>query len=143
MATKIDVLGTTTTASVADTTVYTVPGSKVARVRIMFSYEGGGNDYNAKIYIGDAVATLDEVVEDNPGANKDIVSGIAKAADMNLTAPSILTGTAVLSSGKLRGLMMPVPFDYFLVAGDLVVSSVVGNAISTVGVKVFGVEDDA
>ena len=41
MSNKIGVLGEATTATAATTTVYTVPASKAAKVRIMYEVQGG------------------------------------------------------------------------------------------------------
>jgi hypothetical protein len=57
--------------------------------------------------------------------------------------PSILEGS-IFGAGEMgNDLMIPIPYDYFGVASDDVVSGIVTNAANATNFKVVGVEDDA
>jgi len=145
MATKIDVLGTTTVTTVASTVVYTVPSSKVARMRIMFGYESAASAPAYKIYIGAGAVNLDLIFNRTPSGNIDLLTGalIADGVVVHTITPSILEGS-IFGAGEMgNDLMIPIPYDYFGVASDDVVSGIVTNAANATNFKVVGVEDDA
>lgn len=143
MATKIDVLGTTTVTTVASTVVYTVPSSKVARMRIMFGYESAASPPAYKIYIGAGAVNLDLIFNRTPSGNIDLLTGALIASGANAMTPSILEAS-IFGAGEMgNDLMIPIPYDYFGVASDDVVSGIVTNAANATNFKVVGVEDDA
>jgi len=147
MAAKIGILGETTDTSMGTTTLYTVPASKAARVRVLLLVEAHATDsLNIQMLIGSPgtektwqiYATAD---------NTDAITGITRDATnfMQLSAFGIVEEVGLNMDGNSENYVAgPFPIDYFLSTGDTVKMANQGNeAVTDVLCQVQGVEDDA
>ena len=132
MADQIGVLGESTTATVATTTVYTVPSAKAAKVKIMWSGASHGSTGT-----GDLTIT---------------VNGVDVAVVLNMTAARYLHSnstllvnpeTAAAPTGATALLTVaPAPFEYYLSAGDTVTYTIGTLAMVAMKFQVVGTEID-
>jgi hypothetical protein len=127
-----DLLGSSTTATVATTTVYTVPSAKAAKVQIQFSAASHGSNSS-----GDLTIT---------------VNGVAVATVVNLTAARFVHSNSTLlisaeesaaPTGKSAILTVsPAPTVYYLSTGDTVTYTVGTDALISMNFQVVGTEID-
>ena len=132
MADQIGVLGESTTATVATTTVYTVPSAKAAKVKLMWSGQS-----HASTGTGDLTIT---------------VNGAAVAVVLNMTAARYLHSnstllvnpeTAAAPTGATALLTVaPAPFEYYLSAGDTVTYTIGTLVMVAMNFQVVGTEID-
>jgi hypothetical protein len=132
MADKIGVLGSSTTASVATTTAYTVPAAKAARVKIQWTAASHGSNST-----GDLTIT---------------VNGAAVATRLNLTAARYYHSNSTLMVSAVETAaptgdsailtVAPAPFEYYLSAGDTVTYTVGTDALVSMNFQVVGTEID-
>ena len=132
MADKIGVLGETTTATAATTTVYTVPAAKAARVKIMwagFSHASTGT--------GDLTLTVN-------GINVAVVLNMTAARYLHSNSTLLVNPeTAAAPTGATALLTVaPAPFEYYLAAGDTVTYTVATLTMQALNVQVVGTEID-
>lgn len=131
MADQIGVLGEATTATIATTTVYTVPSGKAAKGKIMWSGTAGADS------LGDLTIT---------------VNGVAVAVVLNMTTAyyvhsnsTLLVNpeTAAQPTGATALLTVaPAPFEYYLSAGDTVTYTIATTAMAAINVQFVGTEID-
>jgi len=148
MAAKIGILGESTLiTSALDTTVYTVPASKAARVRILFAVEGGAGMTALSIRIGPPGGASGENVINRLVANdNDVFSGMTGAGSIASNTVGVVEGSAILdmdADSTTDHIIAPFPHDYFLSTGDLVAFTISGGDAVDVMIQVQGVEDDA
>ena len=133
MTDKIGVLGEATTATVATTTVYTVPSGKAAKCQIMIKITAHGSNSS-----GDFLVT---------------VNGATAFSHLNLPATEIFwsnsttalhdPSTSVDPDGTTAALTLaPGPAVYYLSAGDVVSYTVGTDALVACNVQVVGTEID-
>ena len=132
MADIIGVLGEATVATIATTTVYTVPSGKAAKVKIMWLGQSGA-DSN-----GDLTIT---------------VNGIAVATFLNMTTVEFFhSSTAILiedpsltvaPTGLTVALTVaPAPPEYYLNAADTITYTIGTTAMTSMNIQVVGSEVD-
>jgi len=132
MSDKIGVLGESTTATVATTTVYTCPASKAAKISLMWT--GLAHAANST---GDLTIT---------------VNGVNVAVILNMTAANyILSSTAKLNEGAQvaapdgtseANTVGIAPQVYYLSAGDTVTYTIGTDAMQSMNMQVVGTEID-
>ena len=132
MTDKIGVLGEATTASVATTTVYTVPSGKAAKFKIMWYGVSHGSNSTGDLTIN--------------------VNAIPVATVLNMTAARYLhsnttlmvnPATAAAPTGATALLTVaPAPMEYYLTAGDTVTYVIGTDAMVTMNMQVVGTEID-
>lgn len=144
LAAKIGILGESTSASPATVTVYTVPASKAARVRILFWVEASGGNVEWVVSIGTPGTEWNIVRAVATGW--DVFTGIPDGANMQADAIGIIdeatTGGLDTDNGE-RSSLTPFPVDYYLSTGDTVVFKTQGDFIADLLFQVQGIEDDA
>lgn len=145
MAAIIGILGESTvvTADIS-TTVYTVPASKAARVRILFAIEGGAGVSGVDIKVGTPGG--ENTFVRNTVSGDDVFSGISGAASQAANLIGLVDGAALLgdlASSQMDHILVPYPADFFLSTGDTVRFGIVTTPALDVLVQVHGVEDDA
>lgn len=136
MAAKIGVLGETTTVTAGTITLYTVPASKAAKVRLQW-YISAPNTCRCVIQVNGQ-----PVFGDTAGGAEFSASAAA------ITAPA--TGLALAFQGAdpinatpPTHVLSPLPIDYYLSTGDTVQLVISGTDATALNVQVVGVEDDA
>jgi len=151
MAAKIGILAENTSTTIdTETTVYTVPADKSARVRILIELEGNNAGiYNVQIGTPGAERTIAVSI----GTDKDVWTGSRYEASPNPTESiqSKITGIQEMTAGlaNMDGVdaanffIVPLPFDYFLSTGDTVKFYIATGAVTDHLIQVVGVEDDA
>jgi hypothetical protein len=136
MAAKIGILGEATTVTAATTTVYTVPSSKAAKVRIRFWCSLPNTSTFALIVNGLTVwADTAGAAEFAASAATIAAPGTAVVLNLQATNPFALTGATHVSA--------LIPQDFYLSAADTVQYTVGVVDATAVRVQVEGVEDDA
>ena len=132
MADQIGVLGESTTATVATTTVYTVPSAKAAKVKLMWSGQS-----HASTGTGDLTITVN-------GAAVAIVLNITAARYVHSNSTLLVNPeTAAAPTGATALLTVaPAPFEYYLAAGDTVTYTVATLTMQSLNVQVVGTEID-
>ena len=125
------------------TTVYTVPASKAARVRILFAMEGGATTDGYAIAVG--APGTDWHISRLLSGNDDVFSGMSGAADKASNLVGLVDGAAVLdiSATDSDKIIVPFPHDFFLSTGDVVDFQIRTNDAVDHLIQVIGVEDDA
>ena len=132
MADIIGVLGEASVATIATTTVYTVPSGKAAKVKIMWLGLAGADS------LGDLTIT---------------VNGIAVATLLNMvTVEYFHSSTAILiedpsSTAAPSGLSValtvaPAPPEYYLNAADTITYTIGTTAMGSMNMQVVGSEVD-
>jgi hypothetical protein len=132
MADIIGVLGESTVATIATTTVYTCPSGKAAKVKLMWLGLAGGDS------LGDLTIT---------------VNGIAVATFLNMTTVEYFHSTSTLLiqdaslTSKPTGVtalltVSPAPFEYYLSAGDIISYTIATTAMGSMNFQVVGTEID-
>ena len=131
MADIIGVLGEAAVATIATTTVYTVPSGKAAKVNIMWSGQAGADS------LGDLDIT---------------VNGIIVARILNMTTVNFLHSnstllvnpeTAAAPTGATALLTVaPAPFNYYLNAADTITYTIATTAMTAMQMQVVGTEVD-
>ena len=141
MAAKIGILGETTVTTVGNSTVYTVPTSKAARIRVLFGAEAGASGWDYRVRIGSSDVAIQRVL----AANEDLFTGIAGAGSQASNLIGIVEGVGTLdvSGPNQDQLILPYPHDYYLSTGDTVQVEIATTALLDHLFQVIGVEDDA
>jgi hypothetical protein len=131
MTDKIGVLGEATTLTAGTTTVYTVPASKAAKVKIMYEVQGAAD------------ATTDFTIT---------INGIVVMTHANITASNYLFSSPnALKEGPLAAqatgvdgdtTVSPAPSEYYLAAADTVTYTLGGSDALACNVQVVGTEID-
>jgi len=136
MTTKIGKLGVTTNVNVGTTTVYTVPASKAAKVRIQW-YIRAPNTARFEIKVNGVT-----IFGDTAGA-AEISASAAPITDPEASVALALQATNPILATPPTHVLRPMGVDYYMATGDTVqlVKSVAG--MTEVDVQVHGVEDDA
>ena len=144
MAAKIGILGESTTVTHgSDTTVYTVPADKAARVRILFAMEGGGSTSYYWLKIG---STSDEVmIVRLIAGSTDMYSGIDGAGSFASNANGLVDAATINVDGVGNDhILIPYPAEWFLSTGDTVKFNIGGSSDAVDHlIQLVGVEDDA
>jgi len=132
MADQIGVLGESTTATVATTTVYTVPSAKAAKVKIMWSGASHGSTGT-----GDLTITVN-------GADVAVVLNMTAARYLHSNSTLLVNPeTAAAPTGATALLTVaPAPFEYYLSAGDTVTYTIGTLAMVAMNFQVVGTEID-
>jgi hypothetical protein len=145
MAAKIGILGESTQLTVTNTTLYTVPADKAARVRIYFVALGGAGVWQYAIYVGSPGVELNFELVCTSG--EDIASGVLIATDTYKTSDAGLvtgqSGWTLGVSGSNERVFQPWNQDWFLSTGDTVKFAIGNTALVDGVIQVIGVEDDA
>ena len=145
MAAKIGILGESTVVTSGSlTTVYTVPGSKAARITIIYAFE----NQNSSVYqirIGQP-GDFSTISRGGLSAGDDVFSGIVGADTQQADTVGNCEGAAVLDldNNDTNFILTPLPFNYYLSTGDTVKFFIdgVSDAYDHI-IQVLGVEDDA
>lgn len=131
MTDKIGVLGEATTATVATTTVYTVPSGKAAKVKLMY------------IFQADAGGTTTFSIAVN---GITVASKGATTASHYMWSSSVAllpTSSAALPTGlSTTNTCAPGPETYYLSAGDTVTYTIGTATALTMNMQVVGTEID-
>jgi len=144
MAAKIGILGESTATAIASATVYTVPASKAARVRLIWACEADTGAPTISFQIGSPGS--EQHITASLGGNIDFFSGIATGATQksgDVSALQATLGATLINTTSDKACVVPFPYDYFLSTGDTVKYEVTAEALSDALVQVIGVEDDA
>lgn len=132
MSNRIGVLGEAVTATVGNTTAYTVPASKTAKFRIQW------RGLNAAV----GNATVEIFVN---GISIMKTGNIAVSA-YAFSTPAFLNSASTAAPGptgeSLALTVAPAPPIYYGNAGDIVSYTIATNALSTMSLQVVGVEVD-
>ncbi|CAB4141062.1 hypothetical protein UFOVP413_26 [uncultured Caudovirales phage] len=129
-----------TATAVATTTVYTVPPSKAARVKIAFKMQANAsNPSTLRVNIGN-LQIFSAVVDTNAFAGT--FSTLENIDDGKLYS-SLGVDPSAPASGSPAFLLAQLKTDYILAAGQTVTYTISNNAAQSMNFKVMGVEDDA
>ena len=145
MAAKIGILGESTATAIATITVYTVPASKAARVRILIAMEQQAAQTSGySVQIGTPGAETNIVRAGAAGV--DLFTGIPNAGiqssrDIGLIEADM--GGALTGTNVDRASLLPFPHDFFLSTGDTVKYQITTDTLQDHLIQVIGVEDDA
>lgn len=151
MAAKIGILAENTSTTIdTETTVYTVPADKSARVRILFALEGN-NATRYTVQIGtpgsERTFTIDSGTDDDVWSGSRYEATQTPAEAILSRAHGIqefLAGLANLDGTDGANFWVaPLAADYFLSTGDTVKYNIVFGAVTDHLFQVMGVEDDA
>ena len=151
MAAKIAILGESTSVTRnSETTLYTVPADKSARVRVYWVVESGSGGSNLSLRIGSPGS--ENTIKLAIGSSTDTFSGslFTSTPDPSLSlvlsahGTQEVTGIEITATGTTTEMWgAPLGIDYFLTTGDTVKFY---NSSSTDAVdalyQVVGVEDD-
>ena len=144
MVAAIGILGETTVVTQGvTTTVYTVPASKSARIRVLFGMEGGVGTVGYRVHIG-TPGTEMNIGRDISGGD-DVLSGMQGTGSLVANTIGLVEGAGILdiTSNSGEHVLAPFPYDYYLSTGDTVrVFILTGDAVDHL-FQVHGVEDDA
>lgn len=152
MAAKIGILGETTSLSLATTTLYTVPSSKAARVRVFCALEGGAGATELSWLIGSPGAEI--TCHFTVDSGDDVWTGLLAISTPD-PPRSIIVNNSFGWQQKNAAFVLPtptaaqdwwiapLPVDYFLSTGDTVKVIVGVTAPLDFLAQVYGVEDDA
>jgi hypothetical protein len=148
MAAQIDILGESTTRTFGTTTtIYTVPASKAARVRISFFIEAHSTDNPVVSFLIGSPGTEATWQFNQPTDNTDIFSGLVRDGTTfyRLTNVGVQEEAAINFDGNTEQYMVgPIAWDYFLSTGDTVKFTHNGNNdFDDILIQAQGVEDDA
>lgn len=152
MAAKIGILGESTViTNVTLTTVYTVPSSKAARVRLLFLVENSASATDYSLLIGSPGTEI--TIKTSMDGGVDAWSGSQPlntpdpALSINMNASGIMQKNGGLSltdyDAALDYVGAPMGVDYFLSTGDTVKFHIQGGDLTDHLIQVHGVEDDA
>jgi hypothetical protein len=133
MTDKIGVLGessATSAAAAGTTTVYTVPASKAAKVKLMCTAAHGADS------LGSLSATVNGAVV---ALAPTLVSG-----EFTLSNSTLLFGTTTSAPDGLTAAktVSPAPFEYYLSAADTVAFTVATTGLVSINFQVVGTEID-
>lgn len=142
MAAKL-ILAESTTATVATTTVYTVPADKAARIRIMFMCKGSSGGTNFGVLIG-SPGTQKQILR-LVGSGAYVYTGVTDSTAMLDTAAGIYDETArdYTAAANDGCIIAPWAHDFYLIEGDTVRTFIATNTSDLILFQVMGVEDDA
>jgi len=153
MAAKIiNEKSTVSTVSGVITTVYTVPSNKAARVRLMFAFENDGSHTSINLFAGtDGSQAIAKIAL---AAHIDLWTGIQRQGGTtdgswypgNIGVHLVtLGGSFSQQNNEQHYLLVPLPVDYYLAAGDVVKFGTTNSTSNVQGTLfyVVGVEDDA
>ena len=148
MADKIGILGESVATAVGSVTVYTVPSSKAARVRVLFVFRNNtGATRDIVIRVGPASA--ENIIGQQITADGDELysgvaptSGVAKTIDMGIREENS-AGSVSATTGERNLHYLPLDRDFFLSTGDVVNFQISTNAVAETWFQVQGVETDA
>jgi len=145
LAAKIGILGESTVVTSGSlTTVYTVPSSKAARITVLYAFENN-NSSVYQIRIGQP-GDFSNIQRGPLTAGDDCFSGIAGADSKAADLVGHAEGAAILDldNNDKPVIITPLPFDYYLSAGDTVKFLIDGTSDAYDHIiQVLGVEDDA
>lgn len=144
MAAKIGILGETTQTTTGTITVYTVPGDKAARIRVLFMAEVTSDDMQYAVLIG-SPGTESHLTSDI-ATNTDFWTGIVNGASRSSSAVGVHEadiGQALAASSGDKGALVPWPHDFYLSTGDTVRVIIAAGTFQDHLFQVIGVEDDA
>jgi len=144
MAAKIGILGESTAVAIATATIYTVPASKAARIRLLFVCEADTGSPQVSFQLG--APGSEQHITMAGGSNVDFFSGIASGATQkagDVAANQAALGSTLTDKGADKGAVVPFPHDYILSTGDTVKYKITNEALLDALVQVIGVEDDA
>lgn len=151
MAAKIGILGESTATTTSITTVYTVPSSKAARIRVLWLLEESGGATRSNYLVGSPGTEM--TYSTAIAANNDTWTGLSLTAtpDPTLALTAGFNGrqekaagiTNMSTAGQATDyLAAPLPIDYFLSTGDTVRFQY-DTAPTDHLFQAHGVEDDA
>ncbi len=141
MAAVIGILGENTAVAAATVTVYTVPASKAAKIRVLFGIEGSGSAWSYDILIG--TPGSEQTIHREVASGGDVFSGMEAGGSIVSNTIGIVDNGATLDlDGAIDQLILPYPHDFFLSTGDTV-RYIISDAAVDHLFQVIGVEDDA
>lgn len=148
MAAKIGILGESTIVTVANTTLYTVPADKAARVRILLLLEAHATDnMNIQVRIGSpGNENTWHITAATNGT--DVFTGSLRDGTnfMQLSTIGIVEeiGLTFVPGNNENYLATTLAVDYWLSTGDTVkLENEGGQSVTDLLCQVQGVEDDA
>ena len=136
MTAKIGVLGQSTNTTQATHTVYTVPASKAAKVRLMW-HCNAPNTSRLQIKVNGLV-----VFDDTAGASEFCASaGAIATPETSVVLP--FQSTDPIAANPPTHVVRPLGVDFYLATGDIVDYTVSTADLTAMNIQVVGVEDDA
>ena len=143
LAAKIGILGESTNGGTGTVTVYTVPADKAARVQIIFAAINDDSASEMGFAVGAPGSQL--IGARTCPADVDYWTGVANGTTSKAAAIALIEGDfgGVLSYNADRGVLLPLPVDFYLSEGDTVKTVIATAAFAEILFQVIGVEDDA
>ena len=130
MSDIIGVLGQGTVTTSGTATIYTVPASKAAKVRLQLRFQGDNDDTTD---LSVAVNGIDVMARTNVTGDQRIISNSTLLGSTITQDPDGTSAALTLS---------PAPFEYFLSAGDTVTYTLGGSSATQMSLQAVGVEID-
>lgn len=118
------------------TTVYTVPASKAARIRVQFFV----NAPSTSVFT--LTVNAQTIFSDTSAGNEFALSGATLAAPATGVVLAFQT-TNPLAANPPTHISTAIPAEYIIAAGDTVTYTIATADATSVRVQVWGVEDDA
>ena len=136
MTAKIGVLGQATTVTQGTTTVYTVPASKAAKVRLMW-HVNAPNTSKFQLRVNG------RVIFDDTAAASEFCCSAGAIGSPETSVVLAFASTNPIAANPPTHIVRPLAVDYYLATGDVVDYVITTADATAVDVQVVGVEDDA